>query len=171
MPEITGNWPNSAGNSLSVALAGKDYKLGTDAELTSTDAGVWTLKPSSALADGTYDVVASVTNAVARLHLQPVPVPSRLIPRRHLRRRSTRSPAVQSARTITGTWPQGDATALKVELAGQTYELGKNEELTSDGNGNWTLKVGSDLADNTYDVVATATDELATVHLTVASVK
>jgi hypothetical protein len=90
MPEITGNWPNSDGNSLSVALAGKDYKLGTDAELTSTDAGVWTLKPSSALADGTYDVTASVTNAGGKSCIcNAVPVPSRLIPRRHLRRPST----------------------------------------------------------------------------------
>jgi outer membrane protein OmpA-like peptidoglycan-associated protein len=158
MPEITGNWPNSDGNSLSVALAGKDYKLGTDAELTSTDAGVWTLKPSSALADGTYDVTASVTNAAGKtasatrsgaITVDTTPPHAPTVNK--VTGRSVRP-------DVTGTWPQGDATALKVELAGQTYELGKNEELTSDGNGNWTLKVGSDLADNTYDVVATATD-------------
>jgi outer membrane protein OmpA-like peptidoglycan-associated protein len=159
MPEITGSWPNAAGNSLSVALAGKDYKLGTDPELTSTDGGIWTLKPSSALADGTYDVVASVTNAGGKsssatlngaisVDTTPPPAPT-------VNKLSTRS--VRPA--ITGTWPEGEASAFKVELAGQTYELGKNEELTSDGNGNWTLKVDTDLADNTYDVVATAMDE------------
>jgi hypothetical protein len=106
MPEITGSWPNAAGNSLSVALAGKDYKLGTDPELTSTDGGIWTLKPSSALADGTYDVVASVTNAGGKsssatlngaisVDTTPPPAPT-------VNKLSTRS--VRPA--ITGTWPK-----------------------------------------------------------------
>lgn len=60
---------------------------------------------------------------------------------------------------ITGTWPEGDGNKLTVEIAGNTYELGKDGELSSDGNGNWTLKLGKDLADNTYDVVAIATDK------------
>ncbi len=61
--------------------------------------------------------------------------------------------------SITGTWPEGDAIKLTVEIAGKTYELGKNGELTSDGSGNWTLKLGKDLGDNTYDVVVIVTDE------------
>ncbi|MEO1159392.1 MAG: Ig-like domain-containing protein [Pseudomonadota bacterium] len=61
--------------------------------------------------------------------------------------------------SITGTWPEGDANRLTVEIAGKTYELGKNGELTSDGSGNWTLNLGKDLADNTYDVVVIVTDQ------------
>ncbi|WP_108882930.1 Ig-like domain-containing protein [Anderseniella sp. Alg231-50] len=61
--------------------------------------------------------------------------------------------------SITGTWPEGDGNRLTVEVAGKTYELGKNGELTSDGSGNWTLKLGKDLADNTYDVVVIVTDK------------
>lgn len=66
----------------------------------------------------------------------------------------------QSVRpSITGTWPEGDADRLSVEIAGKIYELGKDGELTSDGSGNWILKLGEDLADNTYDVVVIVTDK------------
>lgn len=61
--------------------------------------------------------------------------------------------------SITGTWPEGDGNRLTVEIAGKTYELGKDGELTSDGSGNWILKPGKDLSDNTYDVVVIVTDE------------
>ena len=61
--------------------------------------------------------------------------------------------------SITGTWPEGDANRLTVEIAGKTYELGKDGELTSDGSGNWALKLAEDLADNTYDVVVIVTDK------------
>jgi len=61
--------------------------------------------------------------------------------------------------SITGTWPEGDANRLSVQIAGKTYELGKDGELTSDGSGNWTLKLGKDLADNTYDVVVIVSDK------------
>ncbi|NNJ76187.1 MAG: OmpA family protein, partial [Anderseniella sp.] len=64
--------------------------------------------------------------------------------------------------SITGTWPEGDGNRLTVEIAGKTYELGKNGELTSDGSGNWTLKLGKDLSDNTYDVVVIVTDKAGT---------
>ena len=57
MPEITGTWQEGAAKTLSVTLAGKVFKFGTDPELTS-NAGTWTLKPSAALADGTFDVTA-----------------------------------------------------------------------------------------------------------------
>lgn len=64
--------------------------------------------------------------------------------------------------SITGTWPEGDGNRLTVEIAGKTYQLGKDGELTSDGNGNWTLKLGKDLSDNTYDVVVIVTDKAGT---------
>ncbi len=51
---------------------------------------------------------------------------------------------------ITGTWPEGKATTLAVGLAGATYELGKNAELTSDGSGNWKLVPSSALQPGTY---------------------
>ena len=64
--------------------------------------------------------------------------------------------------SITGTWPEVEGNRLTVEIAGKTYQLGKDGELTSDGNGNWTLKLGRDLSDNTYDVVVIVTDKAGT---------
>jgi len=64
--------------------------------------------------------------------------------------------------SITGTWPEGDGNRLTVEIAGKTYQLGKGGELSSDGSGNWTLKLGKDLSDNTYDVVVIVTDKAGT---------
>lgn len=158
-PSITGTWPEVAGNSLAVALAGKDYKLGTDSELASDGSGNWTLTPSSPLADGVYDVTATVTGGngetssatatgAVRVDTTPPQAPT-VAP---LSGRSVRP-------VVSGTWPEGDARQLTVTLADKTYTLGTDGQLTSDGSGNWTLRLDSDLADNTYDVVATATDE------------
>lgn len=61
--------------------------------------------------------------------------------------------------SITGTWPEESGNRLTVEIAGKVYELGKDGELSSDGSGNWTLNLGKDLSDNTYDVVAIVTDK------------
>ncbi len=41
----------------------------------------------------------------------------------------------------------------------QDLYTGNRRPVELDGSGNWTLRLDSDLADNTYDVVATATDE------------
>ena len=62
-PEITGTWQEGAAKTLAVTLAGKVFRLGTDPELTS-NAGAWTLKPSAALADGTFDVTAENSDGV-----------------------------------------------------------------------------------------------------------
>ncbi len=158
-PTITGTWPELTGNSLAVTLAGKEYKLGTDAELASDGSGKWTLTPSSPLADGNYDVTATVTGAAGasssataadavRVDTTPPQAPT-VEP---ISSRSVRP-------VISGTWPEGDAKQLTVTLADKTYTLGTDGQLSSDGSGNWTLRLDSDLADNTYDVVATATDE------------
>ncbi len=158
-PTISGTWPEADGNALTVGLAGKDYKLGTDAELASDGSGNWKLTPSSSLADGVYDVTATVTNAASlsstatlngavRVDTTPPQAPTV---------EPVSSRAVRPA--IAGTWPEGDAKQLTVTIADKTYTLGTDGQLTSDGSGNWTLKLDTDLADNTYDVVATATDE------------
>ncbi len=159
LPSITGTWPEIAGYSMAVTLAGKEYKLGADAELASDGSGNWTLTPSSPLADGNYDVTATVTSAdgvsssatasgAVRVDTTPPQAPT------------VESVSSRSVRpVITGTWPEGDAKQLTVTVADKTYTLGTDGQLTSDGSGNWTLRLDGDLADNTYDVVATATDE------------
>ncbi len=158
-PNARGTWPERNGNKLSVALASRVYQLGTDKELVSDGSGNWSLTPSSPLADGKYDVVASVTNSVGKVTdargeavivVDATPPAAPTVNK--VESRSVRP-------SVTGTWPESDAKMLVVEVNKQAYELGKDAGLTSDGSGNWTLKLDQDLPDNTYDVVATATDE------------
>lgn len=62
--------------------------------------------------------------------------------------------------TITGTFDAADhAGGFTVEVNGVTYTLGTDAALTNDSN-TWSLTIpaGSELPQNSYDVVATATD-------------
>ena len=158
-PTVTGTWPRAEGNALAVELAGKTYKLGTDSELTSDNAGKWLLTPSAPLPDGAYDVKAMVSNAAGLTSQDATGDELRV---------DTTPPAAPtvakvsggSARpTIIGTWAEGDATKLNVEVNKTSYTLAREGPLTGDGRGNWTLRLAEDLPDGTYDIVATATDE------------
>jgi outer membrane protein OmpA-like peptidoglycan-associated protein len=158
-PTATGTWPEGDGNSLAVSLAGKAYKLGTDRQLSSDGSGKWSLTPSGPLADGSYDIVASVTSTAGKVSEATAAGAIKV---------DTTPPAAPTVNqeqgrsirpSVTGTWPESDSKKLTVEINKKTYTLGKDAGLASDGSGNWTLKLDEDLADNTYDVVATATDE------------
>jgi outer membrane protein OmpA-like peptidoglycan-associated protein len=56
----------------------------------------------------------------------------------------------KSKTELSGTWQQEVAKSLAVSVAGKTYTLGKDPELTT-ANGQWTLKPAS-IADGEYDV-------------------
>ncbi len=58
---------------------------------------------------------------------------------------------------IKGTWNEGVATTLAVSVAGATYKLGENPELTSMA-GNWLLKLSQPLAEGNYDVTVETSD-------------
>ncbi len=57
---------------------------------------------------------------------------------------------------LTGTWPEGKGNTLRLVIAENAWVLGKDASLSSDGQGNWTLKPKGDLAPGTYDVMAVA---------------
>ena len=59
--------------------------------------------------------------------------------------------------TIGGTFPEGNGNSLSVNLAGESWTLGKDSQLTSDGSGNWVLKPDLALEPGTYDVTANVT--------------
>ena len=65
-PTVKGTWPAGKANSLVVSLDGTSYKLGTDFDLLSDASGKWTLKPKAALVNGTYDVIAQITDAAGQ---------------------------------------------------------------------------------------------------------
>jgi large repetitive protein len=174
MPMIKGTWPEGAAKTLEVTAAGKTYVLGKDAELSSA-AGNWTLKPSTALAAGAYDVTVAVsdgdkatasTAAPGKVVIEAAkaaepPKPAELV-----------APTIMAVTTnnaqpeIKGTYPV-DAAKLFVNLGPTTYELGKSPELTADKAGNWTLKPAAALADGQID--ATVKVESADGAVTAAS--
>lgn len=59
---------------------------------------------------------------------------------------------------IRGTWPERDAKTLKVTVAERAFNLGENQELTSDGAGNWKLVPAAPMADGQYDINIEVTD-------------
>jgi outer membrane protein OmpA-like peptidoglycan-associated protein len=170
MPEIKGTWPQDVAKTLSVALDNKTYEFGKDAELQSA-AGNWVLKPSTAIADGAYDVTATVSDggkmvttaaAPGKLVIDtkpaatpaveppkeaaiPLPVPT-----------SVAISTNQSAPILTGSYAK-EAAKLMVDLSGKTYVLGTDKELTADGSGNWTLKPAP-LADGDYTLSSRVED-------------
>ena len=162
-PEITGTWQEGAAKTLAVTLAGKVYKFGTDPELTS-NAGAWTLKPSAVLADGTYEVTAAVSDGVnpvigtttpAKLVIDTVAPPAPAI--------TPVASGIQWPFTLNGTWVEDGATTLTAKLANQTWTLGKDNDLTSDGKGNWSFAPVVDLRPGTYDVTVEARDEAGNI--------
>ncbi len=63
---------------------------------------------------------------------------------------------------IKGTWNEGVATALAVTVAGATYKLGENPELTSMA-GNWLLKPSQPLPEGSFDVTVESSDGKTTM--------
>ncbi|MDP1699622.1 MAG: Ig-like domain-containing protein [Aestuariivirga sp.] len=162
-PEITGTWQEGAAKTLTVTLVGKAFNLGTDPELIS-NAGTWTLKPSAALADGNYDVTAGNSDGVnpvigttipAKLVIDTVAPPAPAI--------TPLASGIQWPFTLNGTWVEDGATSLTAKLANQTWTLGKDEDLKSDGKGNWSFAPVVDLRPGTYDVTMEASDEAGNI--------
>ena len=162
-PEITGTWQEGPAKTLAVTLNGKVFKLGTDLELTSND-GTWTLTPSAALADGILEVTAEnsdgVNPAVAtatpeKLVIDTVaPVAPAITPV---------ASGIQWPFTLNGTWVEDGATSLTAKLANQTWTLGEDEDLKSDGKGNWSFAPVVDLRPGTYDVTMEASDQAGNI--------
>ncbi len=61
-PTVKGTWPAGVAKTLIVDLDGVKHKLGTDFDLLSDASGHWNLKPTKPVVNGTYDVLATVTD-------------------------------------------------------------------------------------------------------------
>ena len=162
-PTITGTWPKSDKNSLSITVNGRNYVLGQDAQLTSDDIGKWTLQPvgpeDGKFRDGSYDVVATVSRQGDKPSPETAQTSITI---------DTTPPAVPTVTTvltrdhtpiITGTWDSSDAVDLKVSVASQSFSKGKQGEIEIKGD-HWSVKPSNPIADGTYDVVVTVADTL-----------
>ncbi|MGO4911547.1 Ig-like domain-containing protein [Leeuwenhoekiella sp. W20_SRS_FM14] len=155
-PTITGA-ADSVDN-LTLTVNGITYSEG-DGNLTDNGDDTWTLNipAGDALPDGTYDVVATATDAAGNAS-SDITIDELVI--------DTAAPTVptvdtllsnNSTPTITGTADSVDN--LTVVVNGVTYTEGDGN-LTDNGDSTWALIIpaGDALPDGTYDVVATATD-------------
>ena len=166
-PTIKGTWQAGIAKSLTVSVAGVTHTLGKDFDLLSDASGKWTLKPKVELANGTYDVVATVTGGADQtmtdttkneLIVNAAPPPPAKAAT------ALDAPTVETSTsdsdhpTVKGTWPAGKAKTLTVDLDGVKHKLGTDFDLLTDASGHWTLKPNKPVVNGTYDVVATITD-------------
>lgn len=151
-PEILGTWPEDAAKTLKVTIAERAFNLGENPELTSDGAGNWKLVPAAPMADGQYDIGVEVSDGAGRT--ATIQAPGKLT----VDTVAPTEPTVNvvtgqiSPDKLTGTWPEGDAVTLKLSLAGQTYDLGKSDRLTSDGKGSWSLTLPDRLPEGRHDL-------------------
>lgn len=161
-PEIRGTWPSAVATGLVVKLGEAAYSLGQSGELA-TDGDAWTLKPSSPLADGDYDVSAEVTDSAGRTAAaeQPGKITIDTVP--------PAPPMINPVSidggkiSATGIWPGKDAVSLVVRLAGQAWELGKDAAISSDGAGNWHFAPQIELSPGTYDLEVEIADRAGNI--------
>jgi len=170
--ELTGTWPEGQAKVLDVEVNNKIYELGTSPELTSSS-GHWNLKlPEAALAAGSYDVKATVsdgTTTVAAADVpmklvvpapEPAPAPAPPPAAKPAEPPTIAAPAVEAGKpvTVSGTWSAGVAQSLNVTVNNQPYVLGKDYSLLTDSAGKWSLSLKPDLPPGKYDVVVSQTD-------------
>ncbi len=155
-PAITGNAVVGSGDTLTVTVNGVTYLAG-DGNLIYSSSGTWTLSIPSALADNTYEVIATVTDIFGNAF--PDTSSDELVI-------DTTAPVVPTvtAQTTNNTTPVVSGTAtvelgetLSVTVNGVTYTAGDGN-LVDNGNGNWDLAIPAPLAESTYSVTATVTD-------------
>ncbi len=153
-PELTGTVDDPAAT-VEVTVDGNTYAAFNNGD------GTWTLADntiSPALADGTYDVLASATDGLGNIGTDATTNELTI---------DTTGPVVtvdplattDTTPELTGT-VDDPAAAVEVTVAGNTYAAANN------GDGTWTLAddtIAPALAEGTYDVVASATDGLGNV--------
>ena len=175
MPVIKGTWPQDVAKTLDVTVNEKTYKFGTDAELQST-AGKWTLKPTTALPDGAYDVSAAVSDggamvtasaAPGKLVVKAAPVIVEVPPTPLAAPTVTSMMTNMAMPTFTGTYPK-EAAKLMVDVSGKTYTLGSDKELTTNDAGQWMLTPAAPLKDGSYAVTVKVEDAKGMVTASVA---
>ncbi|MGI9341849.1 MAG: beta strand repeat-containing protein [Gammaproteobacteria bacterium] len=153
-PQLNGTVSDPAAT-IQVTVGGNSYAA------TNNGDGTWTLADNTiapALADGTYDVAVTATDAATNAGTD-ASINELVI--------DTNAPAVtvntlitnDSTPQLTGTVSDPAAT-IQVTVGGNTYAA------TNNGDGTWTLAddtIAPALADGTYDVAVTATDATSNV--------
>lgn len=157
-PIIEGTATAGAGEIVSVTVAGVTYTAG-DGSLTDNTDGTWTLTVPVTLAELTYSVVTTVTDAAGNVSYDTsnneliIDVTAPIAPTVNSLISSTNTPI------LTGTTSVTPGETLTVSVNGITYSAGDGN-LVVNSNGTWdlTIPAANALTDGTYDVIATIAD-------------
>ncbi|WP_376964410.1 DUF4347 domain-containing protein [Azospirillum sp. A26] len=157
-PSITGTATVGSGEVLTVVVNGTTYTAG-DGNLVLTGSN-WTLTipQGNALAQGTYAVTATVTEAAgnatsdATTNELVVDTTPPATPTVVAKTTSSTTPA------ITGTATVGSGEVLTVVVNGTTYTAGDGNLVLTGSNWTLTIPQGNALTQGTYAVTATVTD-------------
>ncbi|SNT34217.1 hypothetical protein SAMN05421640_3403, partial [Ekhidna lutea] len=159
-PTLTGSFDSSDADAFSVTVDGTTYILGTDAELTNSG-DTWSLDLSgiTALTEGTYPVTATITDEAGN-EVSDVTTDELVIDTTDPATPTVVSQTTNTNPTLTGSFDSSDADVFSVTVAGTTYVLGTDAELTNSGD-TWSLDLSgiTALTEGTYPVTATITDE------------
>lgn len=163
--DLTGTWPEGEGRKLDITLAGKTWHLGATPGLQSDGKGNWVLKPDVALTPGSYDVkldvigsdgVTKTTALPAIIKIAaPTPPPAAPLAAPSI---AQQAPLLALPGNITGTWPEAADRLLQVSVSGMSFVLRKDPQLTSDGQGHWTLQLPADVPDGQQHLVVQTLD-------------
>jgi len=170
-PTLTGTATVTAGETFTVTVDGVTYTNG-DGNLVLTNSGDWTLTvpAGNAIADGTYEVIATVTDAAGNVSTD-VTADELVV--------DSTPPAIPTAESqltnnanpiLLGTATVASGEVLTVTVNGVSYTAGDGN-LIDNSDGTWSLTIppSDALVDGTYEVVVTITDAAgnATVDTTV----
>lgn len=159
MPVLTGTWPDEPGNGLTVKIGQHVYTMGRGDALNASGDGKWTLNTDKPIDEGTYGVALTTTDSLG--NARTVTVPKAVI----VDRTPPRAPTVTEAGDLTkapvlkGTFEEEAGNALRVVIAGRVFVLGRDRQLSSDGKGNWILRLDRPLVDGKHAVLVETADK------------
>ncbi len=157
-PVVAGTWAETAGNNLRVVVSGKVFVLGRDKQLSSDGKGNWKLSLAQPLGEGKHSILVESSDSfgnIARTEKPSVVVVDTTKPDPATINKAANRTGLGK---ISGTWPESDKNQLMVSVGDQSFKLGTDKELTSDGKGNWALNLTNALKEGVHKVVAIVTD-------------
>jgi len=155
-PVITGTANPGPGEILTVTVDGVTYTAG-DGNLIDNGDGTWNLSLPSPLAEGIYDVIATITDAAGNSSLDTG------VGELTIDTTPSQTPTVESlvtensTPTLTGTALTDPGDILSVIVDGVTYTAGDGN-LVDNGDGTWSLVMPYELTESTFTIQASITD-------------
>ena len=156
LPTITGTANAGPGETLTVTINGTVYTAG-DGNLLDHGDGTWSLSITTPLTDGSYEIIATVTDAAGNTNTDTstsevvIDTTNPIVPTVNASITNNNMPI------LTGTSSAIPGELLTVTIDGATYTAGDGN-LVTNADGTWQLSLPAPLPDNTYTVNVIVTD-------------